>query len=362
MPTTTWPTTVLATKLVQESPISSEEFLGARFLPLNTTDFTTGQGIRYKRLKAVTGATAPHTLRANVIKPVPMQGLDDATLDPNYWKEMAIIDEDDILKLADIADEKMLLSRTGRLFAMRAMQLNRRLDTRMEIDRWLALRNGYSAGLDVGGKTIKVDYLIAAPTSAEVAWATIASAKIMKDIYTGVEAMQGTGALYVDVVMPVAAAKLCIQNAEVRDLAKQSFFAGELGLGNIGNLMKTLLQGDRGPMGGPQIRDVIVYAGSYLNDSGVVTKYLSDSYVHLLGSRSGAQVDAAVPQEEKLGEWASVPHVASSGLEGNTIATETGKFLKVIDETMKHDRLELVGGIYGAVAIYHPEWVYNIAI
>lgn len=362
MSTTTWPNTVLATKLVQEAPISSEEYLGQRFFPLNTQDFTNGQAIRYKRVKAVTGATAPHTLRANTIKPVAMQGIDDVLLDANYWKEMAFINEDDILKLADVTDERVLLSKTGRLFAMRAMQLDRRLNTRIEIDRWLVARNGYKDGLDVGGKTIKVDYGIASPTAASVAWATIASAKIMNDIYAGVEAMQGTGAMYVDIVMPVAAAKLCVQNAEIRDLAKQSLWSGQLGIGNIGELMKTLLQGSRGPVGGPEIRDVIVYAGSYVADGGTVTKYLDDGLVHLFGSRTGAQVDAVVPQEEMLGEWASVPHVASSGLSGTTITTETGKFLKVIDKLKEADSLELVAGIYGATAVYHPEWIYNIDI
>lgn len=358
---TTWPNTVLATKLVQESPISSEEFLGRRFFPLNTQDYP-NQSIRYKRLKAVTGATQPHSLEATVIKPVVMQGLDDVTLDANYWKELASINEGDILKLADVLDERVLLSKTGRLFAMRAMQLDRRINTRMEIDTWLAARNGYKDGLDVGGKTIKIDYGIAAPTAASVAWATIASAKIMNDIYAGVEAMQGTGALYVDVVMPVAAAKLCVQNAEVRDLAKQSLWSGQLGIGNIGQLMKTLLQGENGPVGGPAIRDVIVYAGSYVADGGAVTKYLDDGIVHMFGSRTGAQVDALVPQEEMLGEWASVPHVSSSGMSGNAFVTEAGKFLKVNDETAKRDFLEMIAGIYGATAVYHPEWVYNIDI
>jgi len=358
---TTWPNTVLATKLVQEAPISTEEYLGRRFFPLNTQDFS-NQSIRYKRLKAVTGATQAHSLDTTVIKPVVMQGLDDVTLDANYWKEMATINEGDILKLADVLDERVLLSKTGRLFAMRAMQLDRRLNTRMEIDTWLAARNGYKDGLDVGGKTIKIDYGIAAPTAASVAWATIASAKIMNDIYAGVEAMQGTGALYVDVVMPVAAAKLCVQNAEIRDLAKQSLWAGQLGIGNVGGLMKQLLQGDMGPKGGPEIRDVIVYAGSYVADGGAVTKYLDDGIVHMFGSRTGAQVDALVPQEEMLGEWASVPHVSSSGMSGNAFVTEAGKFLKVNDETAKRDFLEMIAGIYGATAVYHPEWVYNIDI
>ena len=354
-----WPTTVYATKLVQEMATDASEYLGALYLPMNTTTWRRGQGIRFKRFKSAYGMTKAHSLNATVKRVAP-RGMDDVLLLPQYWKEADVISEEDMLTLADFIEEMELLSETGRLFAMRALGLNQRLETRLEWDRWMALRNGYKSGVTVDGKVIKIDYGIEDPTDAVADWSDLASAKPMTDIMAALQRLHGSGAKWADVVIPLAAATYLIDNASILDRVGGTNFIGDIGLGNIGGLIRRLIQGDSAVAGLPSIRNITVYGGVYTYDAGAKQPFLDPSIVHVLGGRTGPQPNAVVPQEEMLGEWASTSHVQKSGLRGQTIALETGKFLKVVDATDEDEEVRLTSGVYGAPVIYHPEWVENI--
>jgi len=350
----TWPTTQTASRLIQSWNADPKEFIGAAYMPLNTTDFLNTSLIKYDRTKPVTGLTGAFGRGVAKPKLVAATGMETFKQDTAYWKDQLRLDEFDFLENRGLGPEEY--QRLGmKRFAMMARQGDIRLETRIEQLRWASSRNEFAAGVVIDGVTVQVDYGTPAPTTLAGAnqWVNPTTSKPLTDIINAVIAMKGTGAQYVDIVMNDVTAALLVENDQIKDRVIQSQFALELNVTQIANLLKSLTMGNGQLVGCPMIRNVIVYAGIYVDDLGANQYFVPNYRVQIIGGRTAPMNGAAMPQTEMLGEFASTPAVVD-GWDN----TRPGKFMIVEDYSRTgNPHLIMTPGIYGMPAIYHPEWL-----
>ena len=352
----TWPTTVTASKLVHGWSADPTEFIGATILPLNTTDYQNTSVIKYDRTAPITGLTGAYGRMADP-KLVKHTGFTAFKQDTAYWKEQYRLDEFDFLEnrgLGPAEYQRLGMER----FAMMARQADVRLETRLEQLRWAATRNEFAAGVSIDGVQVKVDYGIAAATTANPLWTSPTTAKPLTDILNVVLSYKGTGAKYVDIFMNDVTAALLLDNDQIKDKIIRSDFVGDLNIGQVGELIKKLTIGQGALVGCPMIRNIVVYASVYVDDAGANQPFIPNYKVQFIGGRVTPMPNVKPIQTELLGEFASTPAVID-GWEN----TRPGKFMIVEDYSRTgKPHLLMTPGIYGMVAIYHPEWLKTLTV
>lgn len=351
----TWPNSRGASKLVQGWSADPSMFLGAKYLPDNTTDFRDSEAITWRSLAGFNGK-APLIQLGGRTPLGKSEVMTEYATKPCYIKTLEIIDEPDFIRIAKFDDPAQMQLAGLQLFARKSRSAWLKVQTQKEYLRWKAVNNALTAYTDdVTSVKLSVDYGTPAAVNATVAWATVATAKPMTDIRNMLRSYAGSGVMEVDMVINQLNANYLFANEEFRDLVRQSGMIVELASNNLNGLFKSLCQ----VAGGAKLRDIIVYDEGYLDSSGTFTRFIPDDRAFFLGSRQGPQPNAAVNQAEMLGEYANTPAMG----EGGYTDIRPGDYMLVEDNTRnKADvrNLVLACGNNGLPVFYQPSWVKKL--
>jgi len=353
----TWPTTQTASKLVQTWQANPAEFIGAGYMPLNTTDYLNTSIIKYDRTKPVTGMTNAYGRNSKPIL-VKATGVETFKQDTAYWKDQLRLDEFDFLENRGLgADEFQRLG--NQRFLMMALQGDVRLETRMEQLRWGAMRNEFASGVTYNGVLVKVDYGIASATTASPLWTSPSTAKPLTDILNIVLSLRSTGATWVDIVMNDVTASYLLDNTQITDKVNRSQALADLNISDVGNIIKNLTMGNGQIKGCPTIRNVVVYATQYIDDAGANQYFVPTNKVQFIAGRDVPLKGAtAMAQAQRGGEFASTPAIID-GFNN----TRPGKFMIVEDYSRTGTpHLLMTPGIFGLPVVYHPEWFKTLTV
>ena len=253
IPVIQWPTMLSLGEVINAVPYNPK-YIGAELLPDKNTY---NNYVTWEIKGPATGMTQAHQLNADPAT-VNFITLATKTLPTMFWKETSVIVESDFL---EIRKAGTLSERMGReLVTTKLLQLDHRANARLEWLRWQCIMGTLTVAENGVYRT--VDYEIpgankVGPPSAT--WATIANAKCLEDIFTWVALLEGTGSGLPTLYMNRKTAGYLAQNAEIRDLVKQSTNVMQIGIGNISSLVVPLV-GD--------IKDIVIYNEGYITDAG----------------------------------------------------------------------------------------------
>lgn len=340
-----WPSTEAITRVVREWEPDPALFIGARLLPLNTTDYNQSpNSLTWDILAQAQGMTHATVLDANprLVRP---RVLKTKTVRPGYWREMKPVGEKTLINIRWVgpADRTRAASR---IIIHEMQELDLRVETLMEYTRWQALQG--QLVINDEGVMRTIDYDIPAANSIDVSagageyWGHV-DADPIRDLQAALDLFDGTDVEEVEVFYNRNVSKLLAQNAKVRDLVKQSAPVLRLGTENVGALVSELVGG---------ISSMTTYNRGYFSESdGAFQKFVPDDTVLLIGRG---------PSNEPLGEWASTPSLHNGGIDNAT----GGKFpmadYRGLEDTPPH--IDLVNGIFGAPVIFHPERIVKLKV
>lgn len=350
----TWPNSRAASKLVQSWSADPSMFIGAGYLPDDTTTFRDSESIAWRVVSGIYGKAPLHQLGAKGYLQTP-RSITDYTTKPAYIKLLDQIDEADFLRIAKLDDETQMTLAGLQLFESRSYALWLKVQVQKEYLRWQAMNNALTAHTDsVSGVMLSIDYSLPAVVNATTSWATTATATPMADIRTMLRSYAGSGVTEVDIVMNQLNANRIFANEEFRDLVRQSAVVSELGSNNLNGLFKNLCQ----IAGGCRIRNIVVYDEGYLDASGTFTRFIPDNRVFFIGMRSGRMPGAPVNQNEILGVYANTPALGAGGMTD----VRPGDYMLVEDCTKCVDirNVQMACGNNGIPIFYQPVWLKRL--
>jgi hypothetical protein len=325
-----WPTQEALRTVIQELPYTAK-YIGNTLLP-NRNVYS--NNIAWDIKGPATGMIMPHSLNADP-KPIEFIKLASKSQPTAFWKESAILNESDFLEIRKAGSFSELMGRE--LVTTYLQKLNQRIDARIEWLIWNCLFG--TVTINENNVIREIDYEIPVGNKVgppTVPWSTIATAKPLADILTWVAKFDGTGSGNATAYMNKKTAGYLAQNAEIRDLVKQSTNVMSIGVNNISSLVIPLV-GD--------LKDIVIYNEGYINSSGVWTKFIPDNKVIFIGEPA--------PGEE-LGNMVFTPSLHNGSID----SPQPGKFLVTEDKTSGVNPIYTIcSGFYGIPVLYHPSWV-----
>ncbi len=342
--------TSAVTKVVREIVSDPAKFMGVKYLPAVAIPVET---VRTEVIEANGGLTMEHLPGTNP-KYIESGGTRVQEYSPPFYKEAIHYDEKKILFLRKIG--------AGGDTAVRGVQaqmerdidrLNRRVETRMEKQRWDTIFNGgftwlgktVSFGLPAANRAVPVGALWSLNgTSANPAadpitdlryWLSGGLAQFRKYHVKGI-------------VMNPNTARWILENTNTKSyLASWAANPGVRGY-DLDNALGFLL---------PGMPQITVYAGWWQDETvdgtgritvGATTYFIPDGYIFF---------ETTLPDEDKIGEFVQTIHLAS----GTVADPGYGKFLVIDDCTApgtpggpKNPYVDIVAGVYGGVKLDRP--------
>lgn len=333
-----FPTTQEITHIVRNRAYDPSLYIGARFCPLQPEYVTQ---IEYDILEPSFGMTSPHSLGANV-KNIEVPTMATKRFGTAYWKEKIRINE---AKLLNARAAGSYNKRAGRdLVVQAALQLDTRLETRMEWLRWQAAMNGKII-INDNGVNFTVSYGI--PDSNKIDYSSDASRKWtastsdpQNDIDEWLKLFRGSGAEGKTLYFNSDTAGVMAQNDKIRDMLKQCNYAGMLSTSNITQALKMLF---------PKLT-FVVYDGGYLDESKAFKMFIPDGTILMIGEYAG----------EKLMDFVTTLSLHNGGLN----KPQPGKFSMVKDRSSSNENpyIELLVGLYGLPRVFHPNWLVTAKV
>lgn len=333
-----FPTTQEITHIVRNRAYDSSLYIGARFCPLQPEYVTQ---IEYDILEPSYGMTSAHALGANV-KNIDVPSMGTKRFGTAYWKEKIKIDE---AKLLNARAAGSYNKRAGRdLVLQAALQLDTRLETRIEWLRWQTVLNGKIVVVD-NGVNFNVTYGIPSSNKIDISsetdrkW-TAAKSDPQGDIDTWLKLFRGSGAEGKTVYFNSETAGVMAKNPAIRDLLKQCNYAGMLSSSNITQALKMLF---------PKL-EFVVYDGGYLAEDKTFTMFIPDGQLVFIGEYVG----------EKLMDFVTTLSLHNGGLD----KPQPGKFSMVKDHSADAESpyISLLVGLYGLPRVFHPNWIVSVKV
>ena len=238
----------------------------------------------------------------------------------SYWKETATLHESDILRTVD---EMRYDQHAGKKLIMGHLEEGEaRLMARCE---WLCAQAYQYGEIQINeegseeGVIRTIDYGFDSfnLVTPDVSWDD-PQADIVGNLQGWIKQFRGYSKRGVRIRMNGTTAEAMMKNGTVRDLFKQSNFAGELGRDNFGKLLILLV--------GKDLVEVEIYDEGYFDDDGNYHEFVHDGKVLLL---------ATPPKGKKIGSLKTTPSVANAG--GGQLA-RPGKILGIKDMTDNKER------------------------
>jgi hypothetical protein len=262
------------TEIVRNIRTDINQFRGAQLLT-GGVDLKTELGltIEYDVTYDETGMTPPTGLNdPSPIREKPV--VKHMSFTNQEWREKKVIDREKIAKLR--APGNKLEQMWGEEYMVECMvELNQRLETRFEWQRFTALSGSLIIPATANKPSITIDYGVpsANKPTAGTLWSDTANADPLSDIDGWKLKFRGTGARPVRIIVNQKVDNYLKQNAKIRDLLKTTYGKDVLAADSLKQVMAAQL-------GGLQYE---VYDGGYLDDSGNFSPFIPDNVCLILG-------------------------------------------------------------------------------
>ncbi|WAH35042.1 major capsid protein [Alicyclobacillus dauci] len=321
------------TEIVRNYRVDPRMFRGAQILT-GGTDLKTELGltIEYDITWDDTGMTPPTGL--NDPSPVrAKQKVDHLSFTNQEWREKKIIDREKIAKLR--APGTNLEQMWAEQYMTDAMvELNQRLETRLEWLRWQALTGSITIPATADKPAVTIDYKVPAsqkPTAATL-WSNTASANPLTDIDAWKLLFRGTGARPVKIVANQKGDTYLKQNAAIQNLVRNLYGRDVVMSDNLGMVIQQQLDG----------LSYEVYDGGYLDDAGNFNPFIPDNAILIVGEgTTGNLMDL----------------VTSPSNYTDIFNGETGKWaLTKIHDKGDPPTAEIVNGVTALPRLRHVNW------
>lgn len=333
-----FPTTQEITHIVRHRAYDTSLYIGAKFCPI-TPEYVTK--IEYDILEPSYGMTSAHALGSNV-KNIEVPAMATARFGTAYWKEKHTINEEKLLNARAVGCYN---KRAGRQLVLQAaLQLDTRLETRLEWLRWQTAINGKIVVTD-NGVNFTVTYGIPDENRIDLSGDSARNWKAstsdpQSDIDAWLKLFRGSGANGKTLYFNSDTAGVMAQNQKIRDLLKQCNYAGMLSASNITKALKMLF---------PKL-DFVVYDGGYLAEDKSFKMFIPDGVLVMMGEYVG----------EKLMDFVTTLSLHNGGLD----KPQPGKFSMVKDRSSSEENpyISLLVGLYGLPRVFHPDWIVSVKV
>lgn len=333
-------------KLIREIVNDPKTYIGSRYLPSIALPVNK---VRTEVIEATGGVTNEH-LPGTSPKYVQSFGTRVQEYTPPKYKEAIHYDENKILWLRELGNNGRNVRGVQKYIDLDIDRLNRRLEARIELERWNAIFNG---GFTWMGKTFSFGIPTANtahPVSA--VWSTDSisannSANPISDLRYWLEGGLSTFRKYTvtRMVMNPNTARWIMDNTNTRSYLTSYGANPAIGSYDINKALSFLI---------PGLPPVEVYNGWYQTESVDGDGKISVSDAVFFIPNGKIFFECSLPGGDKIGEFMQTVHLAS----GTINDPGFGKFLVVEDNTAPGTKggpsnpyLDLVGGVYGGVKL-----------
>jgi hypothetical protein len=262
------------TEIVRNIRVDPRMFRGAEILT-GGADLKTELGltIEYDITYDETGMTPPTGL--NDPSPIRQkQKVDHVSFTNQEWREKKIIDREKIAKLR--APGTSLEQMWAEEYMTECMvELNQRLETRLEWLRWQALTGSITVPATATKPAYTIDYKVpnSQKPTASTLWSNTANANPLQDIDNWKLLFRGTGARPAKLIVNQKVDSYLKQNAQIQNLIR-NLYGREVVMGDtLKEAIKTTLDG----------LEYIVYDGGYLDDNGNFYPFIPDNACIIVG-------------------------------------------------------------------------------
>lgn len=334
-------------KLIREVVNDPSTYIGARYLPSVALPVSK---VRTEVIEASGGLTTEH-LPGTSPKYIQSFGTRVQEYKPPFYKEAIHYDEEKLLFLRELGNNDRNVRGVQQYISLDVDRLNRRLEARIEKQRWDSLFNGgfswmsktVSFGIPAGNQATP----ITAVWSADLINAN-AAADPIKDLRYWLTGGLAAFRKYTvsKIVMNPNTARWLLDNTNTRAYLTSYGANPSLQGYDVNRVLKFLI---------PGLPEVEIYNGWYQTESvdadGKISVsnavfFVPDGYIFFEVSN--------LPGGDKVGEFVQTLNLA----EGSLAAPGAGKFLVVDDNTAVGTKggpgnpyLDLIGGVYGGVKL-----------
>lgn len=346
-------------KLIREVVNDPSTYMGSKYIPSIALPVSK---IRTEVIEATGGTTSEHAPGSNP-KYIQSFGTRVQEYQPAFYKEAIHYDERKILYLRELGQNGRNVRGVQQYMDLDIDRLNRRLEARIEIQRWQCIFNG---GFTFMGNVVSFgvpSFNQATPVGA--AWTTdglnanpSALASPIRDLRYWLMGGLAKFRKYVitKIVMNPNTARFLLDSADTRTFLTSYGANPSIGDYDINKVLQFLI---------PGLPPVEIYKGWYQSESNAAGQPTSTGGVTAAGQLSVSDAiyfipdgmiffECSLPGNDKIGEFVQSAHIAS----GSVDAPGFGKFLVVEDNTAPGTKggpgnpyLDLIAGVYGGVKL-----------
>ncbi len=331
-------TTREITHVVRNRAVDPTRFIGSSFCPIREVY---AAQIEFDVIEAGNGMTAAHNLGSDPAL-VKLTGMKTKKIGTGYFKETKRLDEQELMyaRMAGTYNQ-----RAGRLLVTeKALQLDDRLETRIEWLRWQPLVSG-QVQINENGIKYAVPYDLPSDnkpviTNADQKWSKV-DADIVGDITRYMQKFRGTGAKAKKAYFNLTVAGYIAANEGIKGLLKGTSYASFLSAVNISSALKLLF---------PDI-DFVIYDEGYVDKDNDFNPFIPDNMFIMIAEGQATEL---------LMDFGSTISLHNGGLD----QPQPGKFSIVENkaEQEKNPYIDITVGIYGLPRLYHPNWVISAKV
>lgn len=328
-------------KLIQEVVNDPSTYLGAKYLPsvaLPVNEVFT------EVVEATGGLTNEHTVGTDP-KYIESFGTRVQNYIPPKYKEAIHYDEAKILFLRKLGDNGRNVRGIRQYINLDIDRLNRRIEARIEKQRWDAL---FTGGFTYFGKTFSfgIPASLKAVPLGQV-WSNDGinangSANPVVDLRYWLLGGYAPFRKYKfsKMVMNPNTVRWILDNSNVQSLVKTYFSAENFGAYELNKTLQVLI---------PGLPEAVEYAGWYQTESkNSDGKIVVSDAQYFIPDGEIFFLQENLPGGDKLGEFQQTLHLADGTIDNPGM----GKFLVIDDKTVENKKnpyLDLIGGVYGGV-------------
>lgn len=342
-------------RLVKEVVNDPKTYIGAKYLPSVAVPV---KKIRTEVVEATGGLTLAH-LPGTAPKYIQSFGTRVEEFSPPAYKEAIHYDEDKILWLRELGNNMRNVRGVQKYIELDIDRLNRRVEARIEFERWNAL---FTGGFSYLGKTFSYGIPSAnrvVPLGAVWSLDGITfnpAANPLVDIRYWCEGGYAPYRKYKisSMIMNPNTARWILDNPNTRTFISSIGGNPNVMQWDLQTILNFVIPGAPNP---------VVYKGWYQTESlvdrgdGVVEKLAVSNAVYFVPDGYIWFEISGLPGNDQIGEFVQGVHLAT----GTINDPGYGKFLVVDDNTAagtqggpKNPFVDLVGGVYGGVNLYRP--------
>lgn len=331
-------------KVIREIVNDPATYLGAKYLPSVALPVAK---VRTEVIEASGGVTNEHVPGSNP-KNITGFGTRVQEYEPPYYKEKIQYDEQKILFLRLLGDNDRNVRGVQQYMEIDVDRLNRRLEARMELQRWQTIFNG---GFSWMGQTVSFGIPAGNRFTPTIPWSLDGlnannSATPLKDLRY---ALLGGLAAYrkykpTKLVMNGNTARWFLDNSGVLSYLSSYGANPALGAYEMNKVLNLL---------SPGLPPVEIYNGWYQNESVALNGHITVGDAIFMIPDGMIFVETSLPGNDKIGEF-----MQTVNLSGGSMQPQSGKFIVIEDNTVSGSKggpgnpyVDIVAGVYGGVKL-----------